>query len=130
MPRLRTEQFGAGDQRWLGSAHGIWECQTVTLDISAFTENTYWPDGYILSGTPLARIASGLAVPYVSGGGTGTGVLWGFLFTDQSVIGTGDIPAPMLDHGRVKTEFLPVGFTVPTAANNRTTVVFLAGAGS
>jgi len=130
VPRRRTESFGAGDQRWLGSAHGIWNAQTVTLDISGFTEGTHYPDGVILSGTPLARIASGLAVPYVSGGASGTGVLWGFLFTDQTVNGTDDFAAPMLDHGRIKTEFLPVGFVIPTAANNRTTCVFLAGAGS
>ena len=37
MPRYVSESFGAGDQSWLGSAHGIWNGRTEILDISAFT---------------------------------------------------------------------------------------------
>ena len=127
MPFLRTEEWGAGDLSWLGSAHGIWNCRTVTLDISAFTpSSTYHPNGHIRAGTPLQRLASGLYGPY-----SGTGLFSGFLFTDQQVHGTADLPAPLLDHGRVKLGNLPIsGFVVPTAANNQTTIVFLAAEGS
>lgn len=127
MPKLRTETYGAGDQSWLGSAHGIWNCRTVTLDISAFTEATHYPDGYIPSGTALA-IVGDLAVPFNSAGVDGSEVLAGFLFTDAKVYPglTEDIPAPLLDHGRVKTANLPLAWTAPTsAANNATTVVFI-----
>ena len=131
MPRLTSETFGSGDQSWLGSSHGIHECRTEVLDISAFTEEDHYPDGYIPSGTPLAKVG-GLMVPYTSAEGTTTnaGVLAGFLFTDQPVVGTKDFGVPVLDHGRVKTAKVPDGtdaFTAPVAAAKRaaTTVVFI-----
>ena len=131
MPRLTTETFGAGDQSWLGSSHGIHECRTETLDISAFTAGTHYPNGYIPSGTPVAKVG-GLLVPYDSTEATvaGAGVLAGFLFTDQRVVGTGDFAVPLLDHGRVKAAKVPTGanaFTAPVAAAKRaaTTIVFI-----
>lgn len=131
MPRLKTETFGAGDQSWLGSSHGIHECRTEILDVSAFTAGTHYPNGYIPSGTPVAKVA-GLLVPYTSAEGTTTnaGVLAGFLFTDQPVVGTADFGVPLLDHGRVKTAKVPQGtdaFTAPVAAAKRvaTTIVFI-----
>ena len=131
MPRLTTETFGAGDQSWLGSSHGIHECRTEVLDISTFTEADHYPDGYIPSGTPDAKV-SGKLVPYTSAEGTttGAGVLAGFLFTDQRVVGTNDFGVPLLDHGRVKSAKVPMGtdaFTAPVAAAKcaATTVVFI-----
>ena len=129
MPRLKTETFGAGDQSWLGSSHGIHECRTETVNVSAFTGLS--PNGYIPSGTPVAKVA-GLLVPYDSTEGvtTAAGVLAGFLFTDQPVVGSGNFVAPVLDHGRVKAAKVPAGanaFTAPVAAAKRaaTTVVFI-----
>ena len=131
MSRLKTETFGTGDQSWLGSSHGIHECRTEVLDISAFTEEDHYPNGYIPSGTPLAKVG-GLMVPYTSAEGTTTnaGVLAGFLLTDQPVVGTNDFGVPVLDHGRVKTAKVPQGtdaFTAPVAAAKRaaTTIVFI-----
>lgn len=131
MPRLTSETFGAGDQSWLGSSHGIHECRTETVDISAFTEATHYPDGYIPSGTPVA-LSSGKLVPYTSAEATttGAGVLAGHLFTDQPVVGTGDFAAPVLDHGRVKADKVPQGsdaFTAPVAAAKRVgvTIVYI-----
>jgi hypothetical protein len=126
MPRLSTETFGAGDQTWLASTHGITECRTVTIDISAFTAGTHYPNGYIPSGTPLA-LAAGIAVPYTSAEATttGAGILAGHLFTDQKVVGTTDFAAPLLDHGRIKTSKVPQGtdaFTAPVAAAKRINV--------
>lgn len=63
MPRLKTETIGSGDQSWLGSAHGIENCRTELLNISAFTAATHYPDGYIKSGQPVAKVG-GLLVPY------------------------------------------------------------------
>ena len=131
MPRLKNETFGAGDQSWLGSAHGIHECRTETVNVSAFTAGTNYPNGYIPSGTPVAKVG-GLLVPYDSTEATTTaaGVLAGFIFTDQPVVGTGNFAAPVLDHGRVKSAKVPAGanaFTAPVAAAKRaaTTVVFI-----
>lgn len=131
MPRLQTETFGAGDMTWLGSSHGIWECRTEVLDISAFTEADHYPDGYIPSGTPVALVG-GLLVPYDSTEATTTnaGVLAGHLFTDQRVIGSDDFGVPLLDHGRVVESKVPDGdgaFVAPVAAAKiaKTTIVYI-----
>lgn len=131
MPKLRTESWTADDFSWLGSAHGIWNARTVTLDVSAFTAGTHYPDGFIPSGTPLGELASGLYGPYDATEATVTelGILAGFLFTAAKVHEglTEDIPAPLLDHGRIKVANLPIAFVVPTAAAKRsaTTIVFI-----
>jgi hypothetical protein len=63
------ETLGSGDQSWLGSAHGTNEGKPVTLDISAFTEGTHYPDGYLPSGLPLAELTgTGLYGPYTVAG--------------------------------------------------------------
>ena len=132
MPRLSTQTVGSGDQSWLGSSHGINDCRTEFLDISTFTAGTHYPNGYIPSGTPVAKVG-GVLVPYTSAEGTTTnaGVLAGHLFTDQQVVingtaSTADFAVPVLDHGRVITAKVPVGsdgaFTAPVAAAKRINV--------
>ena len=127
MPRLRTETFGGGDFTWLGSTHGIGNARTETLNTSAFTKATHYPDGYIKSGTPVALVA-GLLVPYdaTPAAEAGAGILAGFVLTDQAVVDpAAKIAVPLLDHGRVKTSKLPVAFTAPTGAKRgETTFVF------
>lgn len=62
---VRTTAYGVEDRSWLGSAHGTTATRTITLDTSAFTEATHFPDGYIPSGMLLGRItATGLYGPY------------------------------------------------------------------
>ena len=129
MPRMNSETFGAGDQSWLGSSHGINECRTELLDISTFTDSTHYPNGYIPSGTPVAKVG-GVLVPYTSAEATTTnaGVLAGHLFTDQPVVGTNDFAVPVLDHGRVKSAKVPAGsdaFTAPVAAAKRASVTIV-----
>lgn len=131
MPRMKSETVGSGDQSWLGSSHGINDCRTELLDISTFTAETHYPNGYIPSGTPVAKVA-GVLVPYDSLEATTTnaGVLAGFLFTDQVVVGTNDFAVPVLDHGRIRSAKVPAGantFAVPVAAAKRasTTVVYI-----
>lgn len=126
MPRLKTETFGTGDMSWLDSAHGIRNARTEVIDISAFTAGTHYPNGYIPSGTPVAKVG-GMLVPYTSAEATttGAGVLTGHILTDQPVVGTNDFPAPVIDHGRVKTAKVPQGtdaFTAPVAAAKRANV--------
>ncbi len=96
------------------------------LDISTFTANTHYPNGYIPSGTPLSKVA-GMVVPYTSleATTTGAGILFGHLLTDQPVVGTTDFGVALLDHGRVKTAKVPQGtdaFTAPVAAAKRANV--------
>lgn len=125
MPHITyTPELSEGDQTWLASTRGIRNNRTVKLRLADFTVD---PDlGYIPSGTPLALLVTDgtpagdeFAVPYVAGGTGGTGVLAGFLFTDQRVpAGTPDavINAPLMDHGRIRVKRLPVTFTPPADA--------------
>jgi hypothetical protein len=142
MPLLQTESFGTGDQSWLGSTHGIYDCRTVPLDLSLFSAAADYPDGYIKSGWPIGQVTSTkLYGPYTGDstdevqtltvGGTGTvtaatttaggadgsadgrEVLAGFLYPDKSVRGADAVlNAPLLDHGRIKVFNLPVPFAV------------------
>lgn len=115
MPRVITDTIGTGDQSWLGSSHGIDDCRTETLHVAAFAG--LYPNGYIPSGTPVAKVG-GVLVPYDDTQGTTTnaGVLAGVLFTDQSVVGTNDFAVPVFDHGRIRVAKLPQTITVPGAA--------------
>lgn len=129
MPRLTTETIGVGDQSWLGSTHGIRNARTETVDISTFTAATHYPKGYIPSGFPVAKVGDKL-VPYDPTAGTTSdaGVLAGHLLTDFKVSGTADLPAAVLDHGRVKTAKITAilaNFAAPAAAKNATTIVYV-----
>ncbi len=60
-----TETFGGGDYRWLKSARGTEHPEPGTLDYSAFTPGTHFPNGYIPSGLAVAEItSSGLYGPW------------------------------------------------------------------
>ena len=98
------ESWGSDNQSWLGSSHATDNAQTVTIDgtkLSAFVGKT------IPSGIPLKKSASGgkfepVADLEVVGAGQGED-------------GTGDVVAPLLDHGRIKVDNLPAdAFDVTT----------------
>lgn len=129
MPRLSSQTYGTGDMTWLASDRGLFSGRTELLDISTFTAGTHYPNGYIPSGTPVAK-SGGVLVPYTSAEGTttGAGVLAGHILTDQPVVGTNDFAVPVLDHGRVKTAKVPQGtdaFTAPVAAAKRISVTIV-----
>lgn len=108
---LKTETFGADDQSWLGSEHGTQATESVTLDTSAFTEATHYPDGYFKSGIPLGLItASGKYGPYDGAAVDGTETLVGFLFAAVKApsVNTVDVAGAMLTHGKVRSSRLPV----------------------
>jgi hypothetical protein len=119
MPKLRSETFtGSGDQRWIGAPHGLYDTLTCTIDISAFTAGTHYPNGYLPSGTRLNIANEQQAIPFVDG----AGAKLGFLYTDQQVVpatgvGAKDFAAPVLAHGVIKIARLPgAAFTPPTTA--------------
>lgn len=128
MPRLKSETFGSGDMTWLGSDHGIANARTETLDISGFTANTHYPNGYIPAGTPVA-LSAGLLVPYdkTEATTTGAGILAGYVLFDQPVVGTADFPVPVLDHGRIVVANVPYsgGFAAPVAAAKKAATNFV-----
>lgn len=127
MPRITSESFGAGNTAWLGSRHAINNARTEMVDASAFNAEDHYPDGFLPSGTAVAKV-DGKLVPYdtTEAVTTGAGVLAGHLLFDQRVVGTEDFAAPVFDHGRVKAELVPGDFTAPTAAAKAaTTIVYI-----
>ena len=108
---VRTETFGQDDQSWLGSAHGTNAGRTITLDTSAFTAGTHYPNGYFLSGIPLGKItASGKYGPYNDAAVDGTETLVGLLLTAVPAPSatTTDVAGALFDHGRVVEANLPI----------------------
>lgn len=116
---ITTETFQNEDQQWLGSSHGTDMGRSITLDTSAFTAGTHYPNGYFPSGLPLGRItATGMYAPYVDAAGDGTGVLAGFLLcnVDAPSVNTIDVQGALLEHGRIVEAKLPIAID----ANART----------
>lgn len=73
MPPITTTTDYSANKLWLASTHGTETNQTVTLDVSKFTQNTHWKPGsgpdqpysVLKSGIPLGRLTeSGLYAPY------------------------------------------------------------------
>lgn len=108
---VTTETFGQDNQSWLGASHGTDLGRSITLDSSAFTAGTHYPNGYLRSGTPLGKItATGLYGPYNNAASDGTEVLAGFLLT-PIVPGsptTVDVGGALFEHGRVVEANLPI----------------------
>lgn len=107
---LRTETFQNEDQSWLASEHGTSSARSITLDKSAFTAGTHYPNGYFPSGLPLGKItASGKYGPYNNAAADGTDTLAGFLFCAVDVPATDIDPVgALLVHGMVVEAKLPV----------------------
>lgn len=130
---VQSTSYQTEKRSWLLSqwGQGPGENPSITVDVSAFTAGTHYPNGYIPSGTPVAKVG-GVLVPYTSAEATttGAGVLAGHVLTDQPVVGTADFAVPLLDHGRVKAAKVPQGtdaFTAPAATAKRaaTTIVYV-----
>lgn len=95
-----SEKVGGGDDSWLGSRHGVVNAESGTLDAGEFSGDE------VLSGTPVVKDGDKLAP-------AGDDAPEGFVIGDHSVK-NGDAIVPVLWHGRIKTQNLPVDtFTVP-----------------
>jgi hypothetical protein len=110
---VRTDSVGTDDQSWLGSRHGTNNARTVTLAKAAFNSATHYPQGFLRSGTPLAKYTSGgntgLYGPYTPGATDGSQTFVGHLLAPQSVTsGTGNIVGALMDHGRIVEARLPI----------------------
>lgn len=128
MPRLTTEVVGSGNLAWLGSAHAIHNARTETISVAGFTEATHFPNGFIPSGTPVAKVG-GVLVAYDATEATVTaaGILAGHVLFDVKVKGSVNVPSPLLDHGRVIVAKVPGTFAKPAAAAklSATTIVYV-----
>lgn len=64
---VKSTSIAVGDDSWLAGRHGTDDIRSITLDISAFTEGTHYPNGFLKSGLPLGEItASGKFGPYAA----------------------------------------------------------------
>jgi hypothetical protein len=108
----------AEDRSWLASDHGTTATRSITLDVSAFTAGTHYPNGFIPSGTVLGRItATGLYGPYSNAASDGTEVAAGFLFNSTKVVAGGaDVGAPLMEHGFIRESRLPAASGLDAAA--------------
>jgi hypothetical protein len=108
---VTKESFFVGDQSWIGSADYT-PPRSITLDFSAFTKNTHYPNDLLKSGIPLGILtATGLAVPFNSAGTNGEQTLAGFLFSELDVSGfaaTDDPSGALFYRGVVRTSRLPI----------------------
>lgn len=117
MPKLRRETYGSGDQKWLASTHGITNAPTGTLNLSAFTAGTHYPDGYIPSGTPVDVTNIAAIVPYTAPAVAGDPALkLGFVLFDLPVEGGQVTPTAILRHGSIVAANVPGTFTAPASA--------------
>ncbi|OKI19318.1 head decoration protein [Streptomyces sp. CB03911] len=83
----KTVPFSQDRRDWLGSQHGTDAPVSVTLDVSKFTANTHYPDGYLKSGIPLGKVTSGGKYgPYDDAASDGRQTCTGFLLTSVDVL--------------------------------------------
>lgn len=54
----RSRSWGIDDQSWLASRFGLDTGRSISLDVSTFTKNTHYPDGFLKSGIPLVQDAT------------------------------------------------------------------------
>lgn len=116
MPLLRRKTYGGGNHSWLASTHGTSNAPTGTLDVSAFTKSTHYPDGYIPSGTAVDITDIVAVVPYVAPASGDPALNLGFLLDDVEVDDGEAMPAAVLRHGSVVTAKVPGSFTAPAFA--------------
>ncbi len=112
---ITTARSGDNDA-WLGSRHAVANAHPGTLNAAAFKSAEGVVDGVVPSGYPVMDNGDGTLKPW-----DGVGALLGFSIDDRDV-SKGDEPTAVLWHGRIKTDELPVEFTVPEAATSFTFV--------
>ena len=112
---VQTTSYQVENRSWLLSPHGTEPGTTpsITLDVSAFTAATHYPNGYFPSGIVLGVItATGLYGPYddtaVDGRAVAAGILFGSVKVPNTADTTKDVGAAMLVHGFVKIAKLPI----------------------
>lgn len=124
---IKTESWTGDNQSWLGSAHGVGDVgRPVTLDLSAFTGGTHYPNGFLMSGLPLGKItATGKYAPYNNANSDGTEVLAGFLLTPIAAPATDLDPVGALyEHGQVVRANLPIAIDSAGVADVAGRIIF------
>lgn len=108
-----TEAWTQDDQSWLGSEHGTSSTRSGTLDTSAFTLGTHYPNGYFPSGLAV-KLSAGLWVPALA---ADTDYCILFAAVKAPLVNTIDVVCALLDHGRVIVSKLPIAITGAALTN-------------
>lgn len=108
----RSSETLRDDLSWLGSAHGTQATQTITLDATTFSAAHKSDGGSLLSGLPLTKttVEDGIQLYGLwTDDDVAPKTLAGFLYTGVLVHPEATrVGAPILEHGRVIVENLPV----------------------
>lgn len=110
---VRSTSYQVDDRAWAIGTHGFDITPSVTLDLTKFTKATHFPNGYIPSGTVIAKItASGLYGPYDDALANGQEVASGLLFSFLRAIDPQGntltkVGGALFVHGAVKESKLP-----------------------
>lgn len=116
MPQLNRLPVGTGNRRWLGSTHGVDNAPTGTLDVASFTEDTHYPNGRIVNGTPVDVTDLTAVKPYTAPAAGEAATKLGFLVDDVTVINGEAAPVAILRHGSIVTAEVPGDFEAPASA--------------
>nr|WBO77819.1 head decoration protein [Streptomyces sp. SBE_14.2] len=118
---VSTSEYTTANREWLASLHGTDSVDTITLDLTLFSEGVHYvcgdgcdPYGRVLSGVPVGRVAeSGLYGPYDPEAHCGRQTLRGFVIAEAPFApGQTRVPAALLWHGAVKASKVPGGIDV------------------
>lgn len=113
---LTTTSYQVENRSWLLSqwGQGPGENPSIVLDISAFTEATHYPDGYIKSGEPLGKITAASTAtktvvgPYDGAASDGRETCIGLLHSSVKVPASGADPGgALVKAGFIKESKLP-----------------------
>ncbi|OZF25178.1 hypothetical protein CH296_28090 [Rhodococcus sp. 14-2496-1d] len=112
---VQTNPFQNDNKQWLLSPHGTDPGTTpsITLDVSAFTQATHYPNGFIVSGIVLGKITANRKYgPYDDTATDGRQTAAGILFAARKVPNlldlTKDVGSGLLVHGFVDPAKLPI----------------------
>jgi hypothetical protein len=118
-----TATYQSESRPWLLGLQGTQpgDNPTATLDISAFTAGTHYPNGYIPNGTCVSRLASGLWGPFNAAEASGIhGILFGSIVIPNLADLTQDVAGAVVrNNANVDWNRLPTGGR-PTLAALRT----------
>lgn len=85
---LRTTTYQVGNRQFLLEAPRT--KVNLTLDVSKFTANTHFPNGYIPAGTVVGKLSSGgKGGPYSNAASDGTETAYGVTYDDALVVENG-----------------------------------------
>jgi hypothetical protein len=118
-----TTTYQSESRPWLLGQEGTkpGDNPTATLDISAFTAGTHYPNGYIPNGTVVSRLVSGLWGPFDNVAASGEhGILYGSITIPNLADLTQDAAGALVrNNANVDFNRLPTGGR-PTLAQART----------